>query len=113
MVVLSLLMVSTVKYPRFPPIGFRSVKGILGLTLHLAILLGGLLAPRQFLFPLGLAYMMFGVARTTLLGLLERTESPAPVAERMAGPRDRRTLPRIGPMPRPEDDEPRRRENVE
>ncbi|MGH7701473.1 MAG: CDP-diacylglycerol--serine O-phosphatidyltransferase [Gemmatimonadales bacterium] len=103
MVVLSLLIVSTVKYPRFPPIGFRSVKGIFGLTIHLAILLGGLLAPRQFLFPLGLAYMGFGVARTTILGLLERTEGPVAAAERL-GARDRRTLPRIGAMARPEDE---------
>ncbi len=112
MVVLSLLMVSTVKYPRFPPIGFRSVKGMLGSTLHLAILLGGLLAPRQFLFPLGLVYMAFGVARTTLLGLLERTEGPVTAAERMGGPRDRQTLPRAAAMQRPED-ESRRMENRE
>src|SRR5437773_10317045 len=32
---LALLMVSNVKYPKFPPIGLRSVKGLLGLAVYL------------------------------------------------------------------------------
>ena len=75
---LALLMVSNVKYPKFPPIGLRSAKGIFGLAVHLALLLGGLLAPEYFLFPLGLFYMIFGLARTTVLGLMERQESAVP-----------------------------------
>ena len=54
MLLLALLMVSNVKYPKFPPIGVRSAKGIFGLVVHVAILLGALLAPEYFLFPLGL-----------------------------------------------------------
>ena len=54
MLLLALLMVSNVKYPKFPPIGLRSAKGLFGLAVHLAILLGGILAPEYFLFPLGL-----------------------------------------------------------
>ncbi len=72
---LSVLMVSNVKYPRFPPIGFRSAKGLIGLAVHVVILLGGLLAPDAFLFPLGLAYLLFGVARALVLGLMERGEA--------------------------------------
>ncbi|HET7600221.1 MAG TPA: CDP-diacylglycerol--serine O-phosphatidyltransferase [Gemmatimonadales bacterium] len=71
---LSVLMVSNVKYPRFPRIGIRSARGLVGLAVHLAILLGGLLAPDSVLFPLGLAYMLFGVLRALLLGLMERGE---------------------------------------
>ncbi len=84
---LSLLMVSNVKYPRFPPIGLHSGKGLLGLAVHLIILAGGLLAPDYFLFPLGLIYMVFGVGRALVLGLMERgddeVESPPlePVGE--------------------------------
>jgi CDP-diacylglycerol--serine O-phosphatidyltransferase len=77
MLLLSVLMVSNVKYPRFPGIGIRTAKGLVGLAVHLAILAGGLLAPAHFLFPLGLAYMTFGVARALVLGLMERGEAEA------------------------------------
>ena len=73
---LALLMVSGVKYPRFPPIGVRSARGLFGLAVHLIILLGGLLAPESFLFPLGLTYLAFGLVRSTVLGLMQ-----APAAE--------------------------------
>src|SRR5512145_700335 len=63
MLLLALLMVSNVKYPKFPPIGIRSPKGLLGLAVHLTILLGGIFAPEYFLFPLGLVYVTFGIAR--------------------------------------------------
>ena len=74
---LAVLMVSNVKYPRFPAIGLRSVRGISGLLVHLAVLAGGLLAPEHFLFPLGLVYMLFGAGRALILGLMERTEGEA------------------------------------
>jgi CDP-diacylglycerol--serine O-phosphatidyltransferase len=107
---LALLMVSNVKYPKFPPIGTRSAKGLLGLAVHLAILIGAIFAPEYFLFPLGLAYVAFGVIRATVLGLMERPEpalSPEdpvietaeamgaapPVIERRAGWIDRRQKP--------------------
>lgn len=78
---LAALMVSNVKYPRFPAIGFRSARGLSGLLVHLAVLAGGLLAPEHFLFPLGLVYMLFGVARALILGLLERSDGDAPSLE--------------------------------
>ena len=77
--------------------------------MHLAILIGGIVAPEYFLFPLGLFYMIFGLARATVLGLMERPEpavtaeeqladphetgdtvAPAPIIERRAGWADRR-----------------------
>jgi CDP-diacylglycerol--serine O-phosphatidyltransferase len=80
MLLLAVLMVSNVKYPKFPPIGVRSAKGIFGLAVHLTILLGGIFAPEYFLFPLGLLYVTYGIARATVLGLMERPE-PVPVEE--------------------------------
>jgi CDP-diacylglycerol---serine O-phosphatidyltransferase len=88
MLLLALLMVSNVKYPKFPPIGVRSAKGLFGLAVHLAILIGGLVAPEYFLFPLGLAYMIFGLARATVLGLMERTEPGTASEEHLADPSD-------------------------
>jgi CDP-diacylglycerol--serine O-phosphatidyltransferase len=98
---LALLMVSNVKYPKFPAIGVRSAKGIFGLVVHLVILIGGVLRPEYFLFPLGLFYMVFGLSRATVLGLMERPEpgidadeavpSPARTEQQAGGsPRERR-----------------------
>jgi CDP-diacylglycerol---serine O-phosphatidyltransferase len=84
MLLLAVLMVSNVKYPKFPPIGIRSRKGIFGLIVHVVILLGGLFAPEYFLFPLGLFYVGFGIMRATVLGLMERPEPVAVVDERLA-----------------------------
>jgi CDP-diacylglycerol--serine O-phosphatidyltransferase len=93
MLLLAVLMVSNVKYPKFPPIGLRSKKGIFGLTVHVVILLGGLLAPEYFLFPLGLFYVAFGIVRATVLGLMERPEPVPVVDERLAEDDDDSTLP--------------------
>ena len=84
MLLLAVLMVSNVKYPKFPPIGIRSAKGLLGLAVHLTILLGGIFAPEYFLFPLGLFYVTFGIARATVLSLMERPEPAAVEEERLA-----------------------------
>ncbi len=92
MLLLAVLMVSNVKYPKFPPIGLRSRKGIFGLTVHLVILLGGLFAPEYFLFPLGLFYVAFGIVRATVLGLMERPEPVPVIDERLAEDNDA-TLP--------------------
>jgi CDP-diacylglycerol---serine O-phosphatidyltransferase len=92
MLLLAVLMVSNVKYPKFPPIGIRSGKGIFGLTVHLVILLGGLIVPEYFLFPLGLFYVGFGIVRATVLGLMERPEPVPVVDERIADVHDS-TLP--------------------
>lgn len=80
MLLLAVLMVSNVKYPKLPPIGVRSAKGLAGMAVHLVILTGALVAPEHFLFPLGLVYMIYGLARTTVLGLIERRE-PEPAYE--------------------------------
>ncbi len=81
MLLLAVLMVSNVKYPKFPPIGVRSRKGVFGLIVHVVILLGGLIFPEYFLFPLGLFYVAFGIVRATVLGLMERPEAVSVVEE--------------------------------
>ncbi|MEP7227614.1 MAG: CDP-diacylglycerol--serine O-phosphatidyltransferase [Gemmatimonadales bacterium] len=88
MLLLAVLMVSNVKYPKFPPIGVRSRKGIFGLIVHVVILLGGLIVPEYFLFPLGLFYVGLGIVRATVLGLMERPEPVPIVDERLADVND-------------------------
>lgn len=88
MLLLAVLMVSNVKYPKFPPIGLKSKKGVFGLIVHLIILVGGLTAPEYFLFPLGLFYVTFGIVRATVLGLMERPEVVPVIDERLAEEHD-------------------------
>lgn len=103
-VLLSLLMVSTVKYPRFPAIGFRTFKGILGLLVHVTILVCALAFPSYFLFPLGLAYLAFGLLRHAVLGFLDRGDGAMAVVGEEGHEEDldevRRTAPRMTSMRR-------------
>jgi CDP-diacylglycerol--serine O-phosphatidyltransferase len=84
MIVMAVMMVSTVRYPKFPPIGFRTVKGLFGTLFHLVVLVAGLTVPEYFFFPLGLTYLAFGVVRFALLAMAERPDAepvPIPTAE--------------------------------
>lgn len=69
---LAVLMVSDVSYPAVPTVGFRSPKEILGTLAVLGTLVGVFVIPKQFFFPACLAYVAYGLGKTTLLGLLGR-----------------------------------------
>jgi len=77
MLALSAMMLSTVKYPRTPRIGFRSLSGILGLLVTIGILAGVIIAPSSFLFPFGIGYLLFGITRSAIIALSERAEDTA------------------------------------
>lgn len=81
-VLAAVLMVSNVKYPRFPAAGFRSAKGIFGTLFTLTIVVLGLTWPEYLFFPLGIAFMTYGVVRAGLMALFERPDAA------MAGPDD-------------------------
>jgi CDP-diacylglycerol--serine O-phosphatidyltransferase len=69
---LSLAMVSNISYAKTPRIGVKTVKGLLGLATHL-VLIGFLIWSRDiFFFPLGLAYLSYGIARTAVASFMER-----------------------------------------
>jgi CDP-diacylglycerol---serine O-phosphatidyltransferase len=74
MILLTILMVSNVRYATLPRAGFRSVQGVLGLVTILATLVFGILLHDVFLFPLGIAYMSYGVLRAAFLGLLSEPD---------------------------------------
>ena len=78
---LSALMVSNVRYPKFPGIGFRSWKGIAGTVFNVALLIGGLTYPAYVLFPLGMFFIFYGLTRAVILNLSERPDPLAPDAE--------------------------------
>ena len=77
MLALSAMMLSTVKYPRTPRIGFRSLSGILGTLITIGILVGVIFAPSNFLFPFGIGYLLFGIVRSAIIALSERAEDTA------------------------------------
>jgi len=74
MIACTILMVSNVRYATLPRAGFRSRKGLLGLAILLLILFFGIAEHDVFLFPLGIAYMVYGVARAAVLGFLENDD---------------------------------------
>ncbi len=75
---LAVLMVSNVRYPKWPAAGFGSPTRLLGLALYLLILAGGLLVPEYFLFLLGLTYTGYGLLRAVLLSFSEPRDDGTP-----------------------------------
>jgi len=69
MIGLAILMVSNVRYATMPRAGLRTLRGLLGLATILLILVFGVLDHDAFFFPLGVAYMAYGLVRATVLGL--------------------------------------------
>jgi CDP-diacylglycerol--serine O-phosphatidyltransferase len=74
MLALAGAMISAVKYPRTPSIGFRTARGLVGLAVTIGILVGSIMAPSAFLFPLGIGYLLFGIARSVLIALSDRPD---------------------------------------
>lgn len=70
MILLTILMVSNVRYATLPRAGLRSPKGLLGLATLLFIVIFGILQHDIFFFPLGITYMLYGVVRAALVGFL-------------------------------------------
>ena len=84
MIGLTILMVSNVHYATLPRAGFRTARGLLGLALIVVILVFGIWKHDVFVFPLGIAYMFYGVGRAILLGFFK---APAEDEEaEIAGP---------------------------
>lgn len=70
MVGLAFLMISNVKYAAVPTIGLRSLREILGTLLVVGTVVGVIFLPKQFFFPALMAYVVWGVVRTVIQGLL-------------------------------------------
>jgi len=74
---LSLAMVSSIRYAKLPRIGIRSARGLGGLAINLTVLGFGIFSRDIFFFPLGLAYLTYGIVRAAVVGFLERGEGEA------------------------------------
>lgn len=73
MAALAFLMVSDVPYPAWPTFSLRNIKGLLGLLLFVSLVFGLIFLPREFFFPVGMLYVLYGIVAAAVGGLLERT----------------------------------------
>jgi CDP-diacylglycerol--serine O-phosphatidyltransferase len=69
---LGVLMISNVPYPAWPTFSVRTVRGVVGLVAFIGMILGLIVIPQEFVFPLGVIYVLYGVVRVAVLGLVER-----------------------------------------
>lgn len=76
---LAILMISNVPYPAMPKVGFRSWRGVIGLAATLGSVLGIFLYGREFFFPAGMAYVLYGLTKTLVLGLVDRIPTGEPL----------------------------------
>ena len=72
MIALSLAMVSNVEYAKLPPIGVRTLRGVAGLIVHLIVLWFGIFNRDIFFFPMGMTYLVYGMARGAVVAIMER-----------------------------------------
>jgi CDP-diacylglycerol--serine O-phosphatidyltransferase len=72
MLLLAFLMISNVSYPAIPTIGFRKISEILGTLVVIATFIGVLFLRKEFYFPALICYVVYGLAKTVIFGLLDR-----------------------------------------
>jgi CDP-diacylglycerol--serine O-phosphatidyltransferase len=98
MILLTILMVSNVRYAVLPQAGLRSARALIGFATLLFVLVLGLLEHDAFFFPLGVAYMAYGVLRTVFLGFLaEEIEDDRAAIEAPSADAQREHLPALLP----------------
>ena len=69
---LAFLMISNVPYPAWPTFSLRTFRGAIGLVAFVALLFGLVFLPKDLFFPVGVVYVLYGVVRVVLLGLVDR-----------------------------------------
>ena len=72
MLVLAFLMISNVSYPAVPSVGIRKPSEILGTLVVFVTLVGVLLLRTEFYFPALVLYVIYGLAKTVVFGLLDK-----------------------------------------
>ena len=71
---LSFLMISNVPYPAMPTFSIKTLRGVLGLTVFIALIFGLVFLPKDFFFPVGMLYVTWGVVASVVKGLLDRPQ---------------------------------------
>jgi len=100
---LSLTMVSTIRYAKLPRIGVRTARGLGGLAVNVTVLGFGIWSRDIFFFPLGLAYLTYGLVRAAVVSFLERSDGED------EGDDDELVIEDDATAEEPDEDDPRRR----
>jgi CDP-diacylglycerol--serine O-phosphatidyltransferase len=69
---LAFLMVSDVAYPAVPTIGYRTPRQIIGSIIVAGTVIGVFVLRLEFFFPALSLYILYGVVKTVILGLIEK-----------------------------------------
>jgi CDP-diacylglycerol---serine O-phosphatidyltransferase len=75
---LAILMITQVPYPAMPKVGIRSWKAVGGLLLVLCVIAGITFFGREFFFPFGMLYVLYGLGRALILGFVDRIPTGYP-----------------------------------
>ncbi len=70
MLALAFLMISNVSYPAVPTIGYRKLSEIIGSIVVIGSIVGMIVLRKQFYFPALVIYVLYGVGKTVLFGLI-------------------------------------------
>lgn len=71
---LSFLMISNVPYPAMPTFSVKTIRGVLGLVAFIGLAYGLIFLPKDFFFPVGMLFVMYGVVSAVVRGLLDRPQ---------------------------------------
>jgi len=71
MVTLAFLMISNVPYPAWPRFSLRNWYGAFGVLVFIAVIFGIIFLPKEFFFPLGVAYVLTGIFVAIVRGLFD------------------------------------------
>ncbi len=80
-VLLGVLLVSHIPYPKVPRIGLRTPRGLASTAFVLACMFAAILIPQYFFFTFLLLYLAWGLMKSVLLGLLERLPGGDPLLD--------------------------------
>jgi CDP-diacylglycerol--serine O-phosphatidyltransferase len=69
---LAFLMISNVPYPALPTFSIRTFRGVIGLIGFIGLVFGLVFLPKDFFFPAGMLYVIYGVVASVVKGLLDR-----------------------------------------
>jgi len=75
MLMLAFLMISNVSYPAVPAVGYRKPSEIVGSLVVASTFFGVLFLPREFFFPAAILYVLYGLVKTVVYGLIDRRPS--------------------------------------
>jgi CDP-diacylglycerol--serine O-phosphatidyltransferase len=71
---LSFLMISNVPYPAMPTFSIKTIRGVLGLVMFIGLAFGLIFLPKDFFFPVGMLYVIYGVVASVVKGMLDRPQ---------------------------------------